>query len=82
MTANAKIAKDQELRDLIVRKVVDFGSICAPNLVAHLEREISTENLIVELESMVADGVLRHKEDDKDDRKYKEPYQVAYVLAE
>ena len=84
MATNAKSVRrfdDQELRDLIVRRIVELGCVCAPDLVAHVKAEVDTDDMIRVLEAMVGDGVLQHKHDPKDPRKYTKPYQVVYELA-
>lgn len=83
MKTNAKLAKGlqgQEVRDLVVRNVVKLGSVCAPDLAGHIGSGLRADELIPVLESLVGDGVLRHKKDPRDPRDYKEPYQVVYEL--
>ncbi len=74
-------ATTQQLRDLIVRQVVEWGRVCAPDLAGQIGRGTTPDDLIPVLESMVHDGVLKPVKDLKDKRKYKAPYQTRYELA-
>jgi hypothetical protein len=85
MASNVQIVKDmqiQQLRDLLVSKVVDLGCACAPDLAGQIGSGIKPVDLIPVLEDLVKDGVLRHmKRDPRDRRDYAEPYQTVYELA-
>ena len=71
----------QQLRDLIVNRVVEWGHVCAPDLAGQIGTGATPDDLIPVLESLVDDGVLRHVKDPKDKREYKAPYQTRYELA-
>ncbi len=61
---------EQELEDLIVSKIVKLGCVCAVDLAGQIGGGMASNELIAPLESLVAQGILRHKHDKNDPREY------------
>ena len=70
-----------DLQKEIVSKIVGLGSACATDLATQIGRGITAKELVDPLEDLVRSGVLRHKTDTGDPRKYSSPEQTAYELA-
>lgn len=71
----------QQLRDLIVSRIVEWGRGCSLDLAGQIGRGLTPDDLIPVLKSLARDGVLRPVEDPKDTREYEAPYQTRYELA-
>lgn len=69
-----------KLDDLIVRKIVEMGCACAPDLAGQIGSGVKARDLVQPLEALVKRGILRHKKDKSDTREYNE-YQTVYELA-
>jgi hypothetical protein len=75
------VRREVDLKDEIVSKIVKLGCACATDLATELGSGLKPQDLVAPLESLVKSGVLRHKSDSRDDRKYSAPEQTAYELA-
>jgi hypothetical protein len=83
MASNAVMEhlENQALKDEIVSKVVKLGCACPTDLATQIGKGVRAEDLLAPLESLVQTGVLRHKVDPSDPRKYVSQYQTVYELA-
>jgi flagellar biosynthesis component FlhA len=72
---------DQQLRDQLLRQIVEWGHACAPDLAGQIGRGYTAQQLVPVLENLVSEGVLQHMVDTKDERKYEHPLQKRYELA-
>ncbi|MDQ3817434.1 MAG: hypothetical protein M3362_07055 [Acidobacteriota bacterium] len=84
MITETVLDKDQEvndeLKDLIVSKIVEMGCACTTDLAGQIGNGVKPNDLLPALDSLVKNGILRRKEDKNDPRKYNE-YQTVYELA-
>jgi hypothetical protein len=82
MATNAVMKEaGHNLKDEIVEKVVRMGCACPTDLAAQIGHGVKADDLLDPLESLVKMGVLRHKIDPSDPRKYSSQYQTVYELA-
>lgn len=75
------------LKDRIVRKILRRGRACAPDLANEITATgssttlLTADELLVILNELVQEGVLRLVADPGDEREYKPPYQTVYEVA-
>jgi hypothetical protein len=82
MASNAVIERENgNLNDEIVSTLVSIGCACPTDLAAQIGHGIRADDLMDPLESLVKRGILRHKVDPSDPRKYTDRYQTVYELA-
>lgn len=72
--------ENKTLKDLIVSKIVAMGCACSTDLATQIGGGMKPGDLIDPLESLVKAGVLRHKQDPTDPRRYTEREQTVYEL--
>jgi hypothetical protein len=72
---------DQQLRDLLLRQIVEWGHACAPDLAGQIGHGITTKQVVPVLEDLVSAGLLKHFKDRKDKRQYEGEFQTRYELA-
>ena len=81
MAVNVVLDQRKGLEDRVVGKIVDLGCACATRLATEFGHGVTADDLLETLESLEARGVLRHKVDSDDPRKYSDRYQTDYELA-
>jgi competence protein ComGC len=82
VTKTAVDVSNAKLRRQVEATVRDLGCACAPDLAGQIGQGMKADDLIPVLESLVEDGVLRHKQREPDDnREYNGKYQIVYEPA-